>query len=258
MSKESLRKLIERGSATAKKGFSNEKDVVKKFNDWKKDEDTQKWLKIMGYKLKEIERVEARQITGSHKTDVQVEIKIYLKQGIGVENISVKLVSNPQGFNQIDKRWVDKYRELWNMPKEIADILKMFTGETKPKKPNPRDKRRIFLDELDLKKQKKIVSFFEKNKILIVNDILKGRDNFPAMWMLIYQKDINMWTLLPISLIMNFYGNGKVFITPKGSLKIHRIGMQRKGGDQGRPSANMLQFKINPCEIVNYILKNNK
>ncbi len=29
--------------------------------------------------------------------------------------------------------------------------------------------------------------------------------------------------------------------------------MQRKGGDGGRPTANMLQFKINPAEIVNQI-----
>jgi hypothetical protein len=26
--------------------------------------------------------------------------------------------------------------------------------------------------------------------------------------------------------------------------------MQRKGGDGGRATANMLQFKINPCEII--------
>ena len=38
-------------------------------------------------------------------------------------------------------------------------------------------------------------------------------------------------------------------ITSQGSLKIGRIGMQRKGGDGGRDTAKMLQFKINPVEL---------
>src|SRR3989344_5793209 len=100
-----IKELVKRGSSTAKAGFRNENDVVKKFNDWKKDKDAQDWLKIMDYDLDKIEKVEAVKITGSHKTDVQVKIKIYLKDVIAAENISIKLVSNPTGFNQIDKRW---------------------------------------------------------------------------------------------------------------------------------------------------------
>ena len=56
-----------------------------------------------------------------------------------------------------------------------------------------------------------------------------------------------------MSVIINFYGSGKVRITDKGSIKIGKITMQRKGGDRGRPTANMLQFKINPAEIVSQI-----
>lgn len=41
----------------------------------------------------------------------------------------------------------------------------------------------------------------------------------------------------------------KVEFSPKGSLKIGKITMQRKGGDGGRDSAKMLQFKLNPCEL---------
>lgn len=245
-----LLELIKRGSATAKGGFKNEQDVVDKFNDWKKDEDAQKWLQVMGYNLKDIENVRAVKITGSHKTDVQVEITIYFKKGTGIENVSIKLVSNDQGFNQIDKRWVDKYVELWGIPADIAKNLKYFTGEVTPPKPNKSDPRRIFLTDLKEEEQNKMVDFFEKNKILIVADLFKGRDSFPASWLLLYQKNIKVWTLLPMSVVMNFYGNGPVRVTREGSLKIGRIGMQRKGGDNGRPSATMLQFKINPCEIV--------
>ena len=69
--------------------------------------------------------------------------------------------------------------------------------------------------------------------------------------MLIYIKPDNLWTLLPIAVVINFYGNGEVRIARGGSIKIGRITMQRKGGDGGRPTAQMLQFKINPAEIVN-------
>ncbi len=48
---------------------------------------------------------------------------------------------------------------------------------------------------------------------------------------------------------MNVFGNGDVRVSPQGSLKIGKIGMQRKGGDGGRDSAKMLQFKINPVEL---------
>ncbi len=245
-----LKELIERGSSTAKGGFQNEQDVVDKFNAWKTDEDAQKWLEVMGYKLKDIENVKAVKITGSHKTDVQVEITISFKQGTGIENISIKLVSNNTGFNQIDKRWIDKYVELWGIPAKISKNLKYFTGELTPVKPSLEDSRRTFLDELSAKDQSELIDFFEKNKILIVTDLFKGRDSFPASWLLLYQKNINIWTLLPMAMVMNFYGNGPVRITRDGSLKIGRIGMQRKGGDNGRPSATMLQFKIDPCEIV--------
>jgi hypothetical protein len=109
----------------------------------------------------------------------------------------------------------------------------------------------MFLDEMDQRQIEDVVGFFEHNKFLVVADILKGRDKLSASWMLIYIKPDNLWTLLPMSVIINFYGNGKIRITAQGNLKIGRITTQRKGGDNGRSTANMLQFKINPAEIVN-------
>ncbi len=48
---------------------------------------------------------------------------------------------------------------------------------------------------------------------------------------------------------MNYFGNGEIEITARGNFKIGRITMQRKGGDGGRDTAKMLQFKINPAEL---------
>lgn len=244
--------LVKLGSDTAKGGFRNENDVVAKFNDWKRDKDAQRWLEIMGYPPNEIEKVEATKITGSYKTDVQVQVTIYMKKVIVAENLSVKLISNPRGFNQVDKRWVDKYVELWDIPNDVTSILKKFTGEVPPSSSNkPRDSRRTFLDEMDSESQRKVVEFFSANKMLVVSDIIKGRGKLSAGWMLVAFKndDRSKWTLKSINHAMNVFGKGNVEISNRGSLKIGRITMQRKGGDAGRPSANMLQFKINPAEI---------
>lgn len=48
---------------------------------------------------------------------------------------------------------------------------------------------------------------------------------------------------------LNHFGNGEISITKKGNLKIGKIGMQRKGGDNGRKSAQMLQFKLDPADL---------
>ena len=135
---ELIRDKIRLGSRTAKRGFETERDVADKFNNWRDDEDAQQWLTIMGYDLNKIEKVKAIIITGSHKTDVQVQITIYLKEAIAVENLSVKLVSNPQGFNQIDKRRVDRYVEMWNIQENVKEALKLFTGEVKPRRGEPK------------------------------------------------------------------------------------------------------------------------
>jgi|SRR3989344_24867 len=240
-----------RGSETAKSGFKNEKDVINKFNRWKKDKIALEWLVNMGYVISEIEYVKAVKITGSYKTDVQIQVTIKLKEAIDCENLSVKLVSNQNGFNQVDKREVEKYSELWKMPKDIEEILKLFTGKIPPMNVyGLKYQRRMLLNEMSDKDQNKILSFFDKNKILIISDVLKGRDKFSADWMLVIlkkRKGSYKWALKDINTVMNIFGQGDVRITKDGSLKIGQIGMQRKGGDGGRESAKMLQFKINPC-----------
>ncbi|MBU1350122.1 type II restriction endonuclease [Patescibacteria group bacterium] len=202
-----------------------------------------------------IKCVKASKVRGQYKADIQVRVRIIikLKSQEDLQNLQVKLVSNPQGFNQIDKRWVDKYVELWDIPEDITKILKLFTGEIKPTKKGLKDKRRMLLSEMDKNDQDKIVSFFKNNKILIVSDLLKGRGEFSADWVLVILKfnTESKWTLKSINEAMNLFGNGDVRITSQGSLKIGKIGMQRKGGDAGRDTSKMLQFKINPVELFN-------
>ena len=259
--------LVRIGSETAKGGFANEKVVAKKFDNWRKDKETQKWLKIMGYNLKKIKKVKAEVLYG-HKTDVQVKVTITLKKLISVQNLSVKKANSDADYNQIDKRWVKNYIEMWGIPEDIVILLKIFCGEispndllkdrkiTKQKFDSLRDKRRFFMDEFEDKHKKALITFFKRNKILVLTDIIKGRDKFSADWMLVTKydviKDETVWILADINKALNIFGEGEVEISPRGSLSIGRITLQRKGGDGSKPTGNMLQFKIRPCDLFRY------
>lgn len=204
----------------------------------------------MQYDIKQIESIKAIVLSG-FKTDVQVQISIKLKEAIAAENIQVKLVSNLKGYNQIDKRWVDKYIEMWEIPTNISNLLKQYTGEILPLIQNQKDSRRTLANEFSKNDQKILLNWLNNNKSLIVSDILKGRGKFSAEWMLVAQRIDNStrWILKPMNYCLNFFGNGKIEITSRGNFKIGRITMQRKGGDSGRKTAQMLQFKINPAEL---------
>ena len=238
-----------KGSQTAKAGFKNEDEIAAKFNNWTSDPDARRWLAAMSYGLDEIASVSARKPHGE-KADVEIIVKT--KAGTEKkEGVSIKLVSSPNGFNQIDKRWLRQYVKLWSMPKSVEDALKLFLGETPPSKPS-RIANRMFLNEIDPAAQKAVVDFFTANKDRIVSDLIAGDGIHAAGWIMVAFKatENTRWTLKRTEAAAAFFGEGKVEITRAGNLKIGRVTMQRKGGDAGRESAKMLQFKINPALLI--------
>ena len=240
---------IQKGSLIAKSGFKTEQLVCSKFNNWKKDKDALVWLNIMGYSKCKISTLSTNIIHG-HKSDICINIQIKSNKNIFKENIQVKLVSNLKGFNQIDKRWLVTYKKMWNIPDSIFRLLQHYTGEIPPYK-NTKNPCRMFLNEFSQKEQSKIITWFSKNKLKILKDIIKGRGPYSADWVLVLNKSSNqnLWTLIDIDTTLKYYSKGKVIITPRGSLHIGKVTMQRKGGDHGRNTSNQLQFKIDPSEL---------
>lgn len=267
------------GSKTAKGGFANEKAICRKVNSWRKDKEAQEWLKIMGYDIKKLSSVKAIQVPTRikksdlskfevkeeeygqlvrfKKADAQIRIIIKIGNILKIENLSLKKANSDADYNQIDKRTVADYQEMWKFDDEIAYWLKLFTGELDPKKylrktsiKKFRDKRRLFLNEMPEIIQKEIIRFFKRNQIIVVSDIIKGRGGLSADWMLVTrlnrENKTTTWTLRDINVVMNFFGNGEICISPKGSLYIGKITMQRKGGT---PDPTKLQFKIKPCQL---------
>lgn len=267
------------GSKTAKDGFLNEKTVCEKFNNWNVDTDAQQWLKIMGYPISNIAKLQAIHIPTKiskndyakygltqeeyketirfKKADAQVQLKIKIGDFLCLENISIKKANVKANYNQIDKRPVSTYQEIWGFNSEIAKWLKLFTGETDPQEVKNEllgitiaDKRRLILSEIPNKFSEMIITFFEDNKIMVISDVLRGRGIFSAEWMLVTkqnQKDnVLKWQLVNMNQVINHYAKGNVEISPKGSLKIGLITMQRKGGT---PDPTSLQFKFKPLEV---------
>ena len=278
------------GSKTAKGGFDSEKKIAEKFNNWQNDREAKIWLQILGYKLKDIKKLEAIPIPPRiskkfaadlglereedhqfKKADIQVKITIALTNGIVKrENISVKKANKGANFNQVDKRKVDTYQKLWYFDNEIGEILKLFTGEIQPTK-NPQllkkycdmdiaeleDCRRIFLNYLLPNYLDKIISFFEKKKVIILSDIIKGRGALCAEWLMAvkYDKatDTTTWALININEALDLFNNGGLKLTKptQASLQLSDvITMQRKGGT---PDPTSLQFKIKPLLIFDYL-----
>lgn len=239
------------GSDTAKHGFQNERDVILRFNQWNTDDIAKNWLRQLGHRLESIEAVKASLITGSHKADILVEVGEKHRGTPFSHFIQVKLVSNLRGYNQIDKRWVDRYCELWNIPSDIVRLLKLYTGELQPTK-RGRDYRRMLACEFKQSDQIKLLNFLRDNKPLILRTIISGNGDQAAQWFLVIQK-INSnpkWALWPIDRVFDFYSEGEIAVTKRGNFRIGKITMQRKGGDGGRETAKMLQFKINPAAIL--------
>lgn len=269
----------ELGSKTAKGGFANEKNICKKFNSWQHDNEAKEWLEIMGYSIDKLDSVKAIQVpTRIKKTDLDkfeideekyeelmkfkkadAQIRIIIKIGniLKIENLSLKKANSDADYNQIDKRTVDAYQEMWGFDDIMALWLKLFTGELNPKsyskligKITLRDKRRLFIDEMPKEIQDRIIDFFKRNRIIVVSDILKGRGGLSANWMLVtrYNRNENTttWTLKDINTVMNFFGGGDIVISPRGSFYIGKITAQRKGGT---PDPTKLQFKIKPCDL---------
>ena len=298
---------IARGAKIAKAGFQTEKDVAAVFGNFKTSKLAQAWLKSMKFEIALIEGVSAEVVPGSRKADLKIVVSSKVRKAkegdsgahrLAVQYFQLKLVSNPEGFNQIDKRWLKSYQDQWKIPADTYKLLQHFCGELPPYKEGTKDKRRMFFSEFTTGEQKKVLSFFSENKNRIIEDLFKGA-KIPSekeggqfkkdtgepgldspQWFMVIQKlqqlkefpkpegdgkDVSdksaelqsvrwNWAIRPMDEVIKFYSKGEVKISPRGSLHLGKVRMQRKGGDNGRPTANMLQFKINPAELIDPVV----
>lgn len=255
----------EKGSETAKKGFRSETLIIEALNN-----KTLKGLELLGQIKVEDGFVFTSAIeTSKHKLsahNVKSDLLVfYNKEGSEkIVHISQKLVSQSSGFNQLDKRWIDTYKEKLSIPENVVRLLKYYTGETSPETYGIdvsalRDSRRIYFNEMTLEDQEIILNYFNNEKEKIIQFLFCG-DNpeYAPNYFLVVQDtsesgdvESSKCVIMPMEeALKKFYNGEAVALTSEGNLKIGHVSMQRKGGDSGRPSANMLQFKINPAILL--------
>ena len=239
-------------SQTALSGFRNEDWVVGQFNGHRGGSYGAGWLAAMGYEnFSRVCAQTTRKMGFYNKADVLV-----LVDG-NVEWISVKKFI--ASFNQIDKRRVGVFADLWKMPAAVADSLRMYCGEEGYRPDDTcrpisalRDPRRFFMDELPDGQKEQVVSFLNKNKKKIIQDVMAGRGRGAARWMLVVEEHLgapSKSALVRMNDVIRHYAEGPAFITKTGNLRLGKITIQRKGGDAGKRTAQMLQFKFSPRDL---------
>lgn len=276
----------EKGSLIAKSGFKNEEVVVSKFNNYLLDTDAQEWLIYMGYTVSEIIRLTAKIIPASvkqkvkqhvqtmklQKADAQISIEIVIEGIVYFENISIK--KSGANFGQIDKRRVQEYQILWGFSEENKNWLELVSGEADLLNNNlsarcqitSNSKKYITFQEIPATEMHDILNFFNANKVRILSDIISGRGGLSADYFLVTVFNENNITGYFISRtieIINFYNKYDFYLSKGGTtLKIGptggEISLQRKGGDNGRETANRLQFKIKPQSIAEFVAGHKK
>lgn len=239
-------------SKAALEGFKNEDWVVSEFNNYKHGHWAGRWLRAMGYdpdRMGSLRAQTTRRLGFFNKADVLVLADNQ------VEWISVKKFT--ASFNQIDKRWTDEYAKKWNIPDDVVDVLKMYCGEQgyRPEDllgdaqmENISDKRRFRMNELPQAKRERVLDFLNKNRRKIVKSVVGGSGKASARWMLAVEEENGIprrSVIVPIDGVIRHCA-GEAAITDRGNLKLGELTIQRKGGDSGKETAQMLQFKFSP------------
>lgn len=225
-------------------GFKNEDWVVDEFNNYSGWGSS--WLCAMGHDAPvKVCAQTTRKMGYTNKADVLVLVDD------DVEWLSVKKFS--ANFNQIDKRRVDTFANMWNMPDVVANSLRMYCGETgfRPEGGSTRDGRRFMMDELDQTQQDVVLDFFNKKRGQIIRNVMAGRGKAAARWMLVIEERRSRpyrSVILPIGVVVR-HCVGPALITKNGNLRLGKITIQRKGGDAGKDTAQMLQFKFSPKDL---------
>ncbi len=187
-----------------------------------------------------------RSIGINTKADVLVTVNGDIVKGISVKKFTAS-------FNQIDKRWVDRYADIWNMPYDVVTIIRKYCG-VKGYRPTDlgvvdvKDTRRFFLTELSDVEQLTILNFFNGARCQITNTVLRGDKQPYADYVLVTKPDIKDSAVADIENVIAYY-SGPAHITRRGNLKLGKITIQRKGGNGGGSTAQMLQFKFSPKDI---------
>jgi R.HinP1I restriction endonuclease len=215
------------------------------------------FLKLINEDYEKILEIKANRIHGQ-KTDVKIVIKYKDNTSKDVKFSIKKWMAN---FNQLERGDPDNYKLKWGLSDNILKLIKYFTGKLPSSEYDKNfNGKRMFVYQFKEEDKKEFLSFFKENAIKIITKVFKGQNPEMEPDYLLAVKTNSLYVaelcieniqIKNIDDAIKFYlGNGEVGITPRGSFYIGKIKFQRKGGDNGKPSAQDLQVKYKPKEMI--------
>ncbi len=161
--------------------------------------------------------------------------------------ISLKCCKNfDTAFNQIKRCSLERFRAEFDAPEKIIAILRNYTER----------KMKLLGNNYTEKELAYLLDFLNKNRRNLLASAFTGQVKKPkANWLLLHQWTVPNWRrdigrkavsqLISMKDILKLFDGIEVSYTKRGTITFGAgVTLQRKGGDNGKDSANNLQFKL--------------
>jgi hypothetical protein len=241
--------ISETHSAGAKRGFKAEKLLIERINE---RSPATAWVVEQAVSQVGYGDVVARKPGPRDKPDV-----ILLQQEVVLAGISLKTFGpGTSSSNQVFRTPVDQYEREWDVPRDVAALIRNFVGIGE-------SLSRVFFDEVGTAESTAVTKFFGQVQPHVVSSILAGKAGaaLRADWMMLHEAaddkwhervgNRDFWKMYAMARVIDVCCSESPGITVTGGLRLGLgLTMQRKGGDSGGPGANDLQFKMSPRAIL--------
>ncbi|MGB9831659.1 MAG: hypothetical protein ACPLSP_06285 [Fervidicoccus fontis] len=237
---------LKKGEKEARIGLDSEQDIINRINlDEKFCNTIRECLIKLGFNPQG--RLRARK--DSIKTDIFIRISEQEEIGASIKS------SAKTSFHQLDRRRLEDWKTLLNMPDEIFKIIKEAILRIAK---DPRDK---FILEND---KDRIKEFFANHLSEMINEIFRKEEKIKLF--IINNKKRRRIYVFRMDEVIDFLiknASDNISFTEKGIVKLGDfVTIQRKGGngkhitipktDWNHPG-NQLQFKFSPLKFAEYI-----
>jgi hypothetical protein len=190
------------------------------------------------------EKTSAKHRAGIEKPDVVLYVTEEDKE---YAFISLKCCKDfNTAFNQIKRCSLKRFREEFDVPEKVIVIFRKYTKR----------KKKLLGENYSEKELAYLLDFLNKNRRNLLASAFTGQDKKPkANWLLLHQRKFPNWRrnigkkassqLISMQEILKLFDGIEVSYTKRGTITFGAgVTLQRKGGDNGKDSANDLQFKL--------------
>lgn len=212
-------------------------------------EDTTAWI-VEEIGLHPYAKTGARHRAGLEKPDVVLHLTDEEKE---YAFISLKCCKNfATAFNQIKRCSLDKFQDEFGVDEEVIAVLKKYTAK----------KKKLLPENYSAKELNCLLKFLNRMQQALLSSAFAGQDNRPkANWLLLHQWTPPNWrlnigkktssSLVSMTKILTKLQGVEVTYSKRGTITFGAgVTLQRKGGDNGKKSANDLQFKLRIKQLL--------